>query len=96
MLRIFVISAWTSSPTFDVLYLKSHISREIENNNTSSANRKFEEQSGCRTLGLSLHRAKSSSVVEQATQRIALLRASLDLENVALFVCQDSCLLVSI
>ena len=59
------------SPTLSVLFLKSHIillscSRDVENNGTSSANRRFAKQSGCRSprlvpMPFSRQRVKSSS-----------------------------------
>ena len=82
--------------------------RDVENNSKSSANRRFEKQSDCRTprlmpMPFSRHRTKSSSTAAFRTVLNSkllsgshLLHAYLDLEHVALFVCQDCCFVVSI
>ena len=88
-----------------VLFLKWHItlpscSRDVENNNTSSANRWVESES--QPMPSSSQRVKSSSSAacrtfeQQATQRVTLLRTPLHLEDIALFVCQDYRFLVCI
>ena len=57
LLRIFVLLGWISNPTASVLLLTSRnisskLCSDVENNSTSSANRKFVRQSSFLTLSL--------------------------------------------
>ena len=109
LLRIFVLSGWIFSPTLSGLFLKSHIillscSRYVENNSTSSANRRFERQSVAdlprlQPMPFSRQRAWSSSsaacrTVLNSNSAGHLASYPLYLEHIALFVSQDCRFLV--
>ena len=110
LLRIFVFSGWIFSPTLSVLFLKSHMillscSRDVENQHVVREPHVREAVSlqitqtdphaflapSCQVV---FQCSLQNRVEQQGTQRITLLCASLYLEHIGLFVCQDCRFLV--